>query len=237
MLLKSAIKTAKVGSLSGKNFCTIKTARRWQFYGHFQILLKSAIKTAKVGSLLTKSVTLLKSAIKTAKVCSLSDKDFWASKTAIRWQFYGHFLTLLKSAIKTAKVSSLLTKCPALLKSAIKTAKVCSLSDDSFSAIKTANGRQFVRHLCNLVFFLLKSAIKTAKVCSLLTNPPKVLKSAIKTAKVWQFVYVATKLPPCGSLYPRKKVWIKLPRSAVLMALFKTALYWQVSPSVLGKEQ
>ena len=126
----------------------------------------------------------------------------------------------------------MLTKCPALLKSAIKTAKVCSLSDDSFNAIKTANGRQFVRHLCNLVFFLLKSAIKTAKVCSLLTNPPKVLKSAIKTAKVWQFVYVATKLPPCGSLYPRKKVWIKLPRSAVLMALFKTALYWQVSPSV-----
>ena len=189
-------------------YCTIKTAGRWQFYGNFRILLISAIKTAKVGSLLTKSVSLLKSVIKTAKVSSLSDKKYWACKTAISWQFYGHFLTLLKSAIKTAKVSSLLTKCPALLKSAIKTAKVCSLSDDSFNAIKTANGRQFVRHLCNLVFFLLKSAIKTAKVCSLLTNPPKVLKSAIKTAKVWQFVYVATKLPPCGSLYPRKNCFI-----------------------------
>ena len=56
MLLKSAIKTAKVGSLSGKNFCTIKTAKRCQFYGHSQILLKSAIKTAKV--------------------CSLSDENF-----------------------------------------------------------------------------------------------------------------------------------------------------------------
>ena len=55
----------------------------------------------------------MKSVIKTAKVGRLSDKDFWASKTAIRWQFYGHFLTLLKSAIKTAKVSSVLTKCPA----------------------------------------------------------------------------------------------------------------------------
>ena len=94
----------------------------------------------------------------------------------------------MKSAIKTAKVSSFLTKCPVLLKSAIKTAKVCSLSDNSFSAIKTANGWQFVSHLRNLSIFLLKSA-------TLLTDPLKMLKSAIKTAKVWQFVYVATKLP------------------------------------------
>ena len=78
-------------------------------------------------------------------------------------------------------------------------------------------------------FFLLKSGIKTVKVCSLLTNPPEMLKSAIKTAKVWQFVYVATKLPPCGSFYTRKTVQ----RLALLMALFKTALYWQVSPSVV----
>ena len=41
----------------------------------------------------------------------------------------------------------LLDQIPTLLKSTIKTARVSSLSDDSFSAIKTANGRQFVRHL------------------------------------------------------------------------------------------
>ena len=58
------------------------------------------------------------------------------------------------------------------------------------------------------------------------------LKSAIKTAKVWQFVDVATKLLTCCSFYPRKKGWIKLPRSALLMALLKTALFWQVSSSV-----
>ena len=55
----------------------------------------------------------------------------------------------------------------------------------------------------------------------MLTNPPEMLKSAIKTAKVWQFVYVATKLQRSGSLYPRKKVWLKLPRLAVLIELFK----------------
>ena len=49
---------------------------------------------------------------------------------------------------------------------------------------------------------LLKSAIKTAKVCSLMSYPLKVLKSAIKIVKVWHFVSVATKLAPCGSLYP-----------------------------------
>ena len=31
-----------------------------------------------------------------------------------------------------------------------------------------------------------------------------------------------------------QKSWLKLSRFAVLMALFKTALYWQVSPSVLA---
>ena len=35
-------------------------------------------------------------------------------------------------------------------------------------------------------------------------------------------VYVATKLPSCGSLC-KKKVWLKLVMLAVLMSLFKTA--------------
>ena len=48
----------------------------------------------------------------------------------------------------------------------------------------------------------IENIIKPANVCSLLTNPLKVLKSAIGTANVCQFVYMATKMPFCGSLYP-----------------------------------
>ena len=75
-------------------------------------------------------------------------------------------------------------------------------------------------YLGNWFVYLLKCVIKTAKICILLTNHLKVLKSVVKNAEIWQFVYVATKLPSCGSLNPRKKGVDKI---ALLIALFKTA--------------
>ena len=58
----------------------------------------------------------------------------------------------------------------------------------------------------------LKSGHRTAKVGSSLTKHAKVLKTGHRTAKV-------------GSSKPRKKVWLELPRSAVLWPLFPTSVY------------
>ena len=59
---------------------------------------------------------------------------------------------------------------------------------------------------------VLKRGHRTAMVSSSVTKCAKVLKTCHRIAKV-------------GSSKPRKKVWLELPRSAVLWALFPTSVY------------
>ena len=175
----------------------------WQFWWHFSATTQSVHRTANLGSFYGTSQSILVSCQQTALchiwLCSGWNVPLELPRSAVYWpnQYYGRNVPSELPRLVFADQEIAWPKC------AISTAKVGS------SVTKPLPWP--------------KSAIRTAKVGSLLTKRYVVAKMCHYNCQGLQFFEVTIELLRVAVLIHKKKVWIELPRLAVLMALFRTA--------------